>query len=63
MKQYRITTEHVNLDSSDDCVLTQDDPIQELKIAHYLDGLGSSERLAEYRLQMSRLRLQQINNK
>jgi hypothetical protein len=63
MKQYHITSEHVNLDSNSDCVLSQEDPIHELKIAHYLNGLGSAERLAEYRLQMSRLRSQQFTNK
>lgn len=50
MKQYRITSNNINLDSPDDCFLSPDDPIQELKIASYLGGLGAEARLAEYSL-------------
>ncbi len=50
MKQYRITSDNINLDSPDDCVLSIDDPIQEMKIAQYLGGLGAEARLAEYRI-------------
>jgi hypothetical protein len=49
MKQYRITSENILQDSPDDCFLAPDDPIQELKIASYLGGLGSEARLHEYR--------------
>lgn len=49
MKQYRITTENILQDSPDDCFLAPDDPIQELKIASYLGGLGAEARLHEYR--------------
>lgn len=49
MKQYRITTENILQDSPDDCFLASDDPIQELKIAQYLGGLGAEARLNEYR--------------
>jgi hypothetical protein len=49
MKQYRITTENLTTDSDDDCYLAPDDPIQELKIAGLLGGLGSEARLQEYR--------------
>jgi len=49
MKQYRINTEHLPKDSSDDAVLSPDDPIHELKTIQYLAGLGSEQRLAEYR--------------
>ena len=52
MKQYKITSENINLDSTDDAYLSPDDPIQELKIASYLGGLGSESRLAEYRLKL-----------
>lgn len=52
MKQYKITTDNINLDSDDDAYLNPDDPIHELKIASYLGGLGSESRLAEYRLQL-----------
>ncbi len=48
MKQYRITTEHLNQSSSDDCVLPPDDPINEIKSMQYLAGLGHSARLHEY---------------
>ena len=49
MKQYRITTENILQDSPDDCFLASDDPIHEIKIAHYLGGLGADARLHEYR--------------
>jgi hypothetical protein len=49
MKQYRITSENILQDSEDDAHLSPDDPIQELKIASYLGGLGSEARLEEYR--------------
>ena len=49
MKQYRITSENILQDSPDDCFLAPDDPIQELKIAHHLGGLGANARLHEYR--------------
>lgn len=50
MKQYKITSENILQNSEDDCYLAPDDPIHELKIAHYLGGLGSAERLAQYKL-------------
>ena len=49
MKQYRITSDNILQDSPDDCYLSPDDPIQELKIASYLGGLGSEQRLQEYK--------------
>lgn len=48
MKQYRITTEHLNQISDEDCVLPPDDPIHEIKSMKYLAGLGHSARLHEY---------------
>ena len=48
MKQYKITTEHLNQDSPDDCYLAPDDPTHELKALQYLAGLGSLARLHEY---------------
>lgn len=51
MKQYKIKSENINLDSVDDTALSPDDPIQELKIISYLAGLNSKNRLQEYRLQ------------
>lgn len=53
MKQYRITSENINIDNPDDAYLAPDDPIQELKITSYLGGLGAEARLAEYKLKMS----------
>jgi len=50
MKQYRITTEHLNQDSPDDCYLAPDDPINELKAIQHLAGLGSDARLHELRV-------------
>lgn len=49
MKQYRITTEHLNQDSQDDCYLAPDDPIHELKALQHLAGLGSDAKLHEMR--------------
>jgi hypothetical protein len=42
MKQYKITTEHLNQDSPDDCVLDPNDPINEIKRMKELAGLGYS---------------------
>lgn len=56
MKQYKITSRNISIDSEDDCVLSPDDPINELKIASYLGGLGAQERLAQYKLE-------QVNSK
>ncbi len=49
MKQYRITSEHINVDSGDDCQLPPDDPIHEIKSMQYLAGLGHAARLHEYK--------------
>lgn len=49
MKQFRITKADILQDSPDDCYLSPDDPIHELKIASYLGGLGSNARLQEYK--------------
>lgn len=49
MKQYRITTADLLYDSPNDCYLSPDDPIQELKALQHLGGLGSQERLQAYR--------------
>jgi hypothetical protein len=49
MKQYRITTDNLNQDSSDDCYLDPNDPVHELKALQHLAGLGSTAKLQEYR--------------
>ena len=49
MKQYRITSEHLNQDSGDDCYLAPNDPIHELKAIQHLAGLGADARLQEMR--------------
>lgn len=49
MKQYRITTEHLNQASEDDCYLAPNDPIHELKAIQHLAGLGADARLHEMR--------------
>lgn len=49
MKQYYITKENITQDSQEDCYLAPDDPIHELKISQFMGGLGSEQRLAEYR--------------
>jgi len=48
MKQYYITHENMVKDSPDDCYLSPDDPIHELKIVSYMGGLNAQERLHEY---------------
>jgi hypothetical protein len=53
MKQYRITSADLSTDSPDDCYLSPDDPIQELKISAYMGGLGADARLQEYRANQS----------
>lgn len=55
MKQFRITTEHLNQDTSEDAYLSPDDPIQELKIVQYLAGLGAEARLTEYRAKQNKI--------
>ena len=47
MKQYRVTTEHLNQDSSNDCYLSPNDPVHEIKALQELAGLGSNQRLQE----------------
>lgn len=49
MKQYKITTEHLNQDTDEDCYLAPEDPIHELKALAGLGGLGGEARLHEYR--------------
>jgi hypothetical protein len=51
MKQYRITTQDLNQDSNDDCYLTPEDPIHEMKALAGLGGLGGQARLHELRVQ------------
>ncbi len=50
MKQYRVTTSNINQDSPDDCYLSPDDPIQELKVLQYLGGINAHNRLHELRV-------------
>jgi hypothetical protein len=47
MKQYRVTTANLNQDSNDDCYLSPDDPVHEIKALQELAGLGSQQRLQE----------------
>ena len=49
MKQYRITSANINQSSDDDCYLSPDDPIHELKAIQHLAGLGGEARLHELR--------------
>ena len=50
MKQYRITSENIGKDATDDCVLDPNDPINEIKRMQYLAGLGQSPQYKEYKL-------------
>lgn len=49
MKQYKITSDHLNQDNTDDCYLDPTDPVHELKAIQHLAGLGSDARLHELR--------------
>jgi hypothetical protein len=49
MKQYKITTEHLNQSSDNDCYLAPDDPIHEIKAITQLAGLGADARIHEMR--------------
>lgn len=50
MKQYKITSDNIApISESDDCVLPPDDPAHEIQRLQFLGGLGSAQRLAEYR--------------
>lgn len=63
MKQYKITTDHLNKDSNEDCYLAPDDPVHELKAIQYLAGLGSNARLHEYKAnQGSNISVTGMNN-
>ena len=50
MKQYKITSADINQNSLDDCYLSPDDPVHELKAIQHLAGLGSDARLHELRV-------------
>jgi hypothetical protein len=49
MKQYKITSDNLLKDNTDDAYLAPDDPIKELKVIQYLGGINATERLQEYR--------------
>lgn len=49
MRQYRVTTANLNQASDNDCYLSPDDPIHQLKGVSQLGGLGSEEALSQYR--------------
>jgi hypothetical protein len=57
MKQYRITSENIKPKEDIDCYIDPTDPMYELVVAEYMGGLGSEQRLVEYRAQQT-----QINN-
>ncbi len=50
MKQYRVTTDNIGIDSPDDCILPNDDIVHELKVLQYLGGINSQARLHEYKI-------------
>lgn len=50
MKQYKVTSENLNLSSPDDCYLDPSDPINEIKVLQYLGGINSEARLHEYKV-------------
>lgn len=48
MRQFRITSQNLNQDSSDDCYLDPSDPIHELKKVSAMGGLGADAALQKY---------------
>lgn len=48
MRQFRITTANFLTPSDDDCVLSPEDPIHDLKKVSMLGGMGSADALAKY---------------
>lgn len=48
MRQIRITTANFTQPSDDDCYLSPDDPIHDLKKTAMLGGLGIDEAMASY---------------
>ena len=61
MRQYRITSADVLQRNDNDCYLSPDDPIHELKAAAQMGGLGSEVALAQYR-QLKLPTIEQNNN-
>ena len=47
-KEYRITAASFTEDITDDCYLSPDDPIHDLKPAAMMGGIGSESALAKY---------------
>lgn len=52
MKQYKITSDNIPQSSDDDCYLSPEDPIHELKAAAIMDGLGAEQRIADYKAKL-----------
>lgn len=48
MRQFRITSQNLDQDSSDDCYLDPNDPIHELKAVSAMGGLGTDAALQKY---------------
>lgn len=64
MKQFYITSDNISAVASDpgDCYLSPTDPVHELKIVQYMDGLGSTAKLEEYRIKTTIDTIKQIQN-
>jgi hypothetical protein len=48
MRQFKVTTSDLNHSSNDDCHLSPDDPIHQLKAVSQMGGLGSDTALQQY---------------
>lgn len=48
-REYRITTANITPPAEEDCVLSPDDPAQEITRLQFLGGIGNRARLQEYR--------------
>jgi hypothetical protein len=51
MRQFKVTSADLNQTSDNDCYLSPDDPIHQLKAVSQLGGIGSEAALAGYRSQ------------
>lgn len=61
MKQFKITSENLNIKSTEDCILSPDDPIHELAKTAAIGGIGIESAMSSYN--KSKLPLVETNTK
>lgn len=47
MRQYRITTQNIDIPQDNDCVLPENDPAHEIRRKQFLGGLGASPNFSQ----------------